>query len=208
MESLIGRQAPSSLMQAKLVLVSLLVLTVPLTGCLGDEEAETQAGTPTAPDVPIPDLTAPNQYGENITVSNMEGTMLVLLLNAGGWCPPCESSAENSTALIQEMETIDDRYNVSFIEVLHSNDDGETANQTYALNWSLEHNTSHHILHSQLAKDYAEANLAEGFPTYIIVDLDGLQRLKVAYMNGITAEDVQDQYEIYLAEKGDDSSAS
>ena len=72
----------------------------------------------------------------------------------------------------------------------------------------MEHNTSHHILHSQLAQDYAAENLAEGFPTYIIVDLDGIQRLKIAYMNGITAEDVQEQYEIYLAEKGDDSSAS
>jgi len=172
---------------------------------LGEDESETMSGTPTVPGVPIPDLTAPNQFGEDITISDMEGTMLVVLLNAGGWCPPCERSAENSTALIEEMEAIDDRYNVSFVEVLHSNDDGEPANQTYALNWSLEHNTSHHILHSQLASDYAGDNLGPGFPTYIIVDLDGLQRLKVSYMNGITAEDVQEQYEIYLSEQASSS---
>ena len=180
------------------VFVALLVLMMPLSGCIGDDETE---ATSFVPGEKIPDLTAPNQYGENITISDTEGTMLVLFINAGGWCPPCERSAENSTLLIQEMEDIDDRYNVSFIEVLHSNDDQEAANQTYAMNWSIEHNTSHDILHSELARDYANENIDVGFPTYIIVDLEGVQRVKIASMNGITAEDVQEQYEVYLSEK-------
>lgn len=178
--------------------VALLLLMMPLSGCIGDDETE---ATSFVPGDKIPDLTAPNQYGENITISDTEGTMLVLFINAGGWCPPCERSAENSTILIQEMEDIDDRYNVSFLEVLHSNDDQETANQTYAMNWSIEHNTSHDILHSELARDYANENIDIGFPTYIIVDLEGVQRVKIASMNGITAEDVQEQYEVYLSEK-------
>ncbi|RJU87907.1 MAG: hypothetical protein DWC05_01830, partial [Candidatus Poseidoniales archaeon] len=67
--------------------------------------------------------------------------------------------------------------------------------------WSIEHNTSHDILHSELARDYAYENIDVGFPTYIIVDLEGVQRVKIASMNGITAEDVQEQYEVYLSEK-------
>ena len=102
-------------MRSMHVFVALLVLLMPLSGCIGDDETEEASFVAGEK---IPDLTAPNQYGQDITISDMEGTMLVLLINAGGWCPPCERSAENSTALIQEMEAIDERYNVSFIEVL------------------------------------------------------------------------------------------
>ena len=174
----------------------LILLLFPLTGCIGGDDTETQdeGGK-------IPSLTAPNQHGENITLSNFEGTMLVLLLNMGEWCEYCIQAAENSTALIEEMETIDDRYNVSFVEVLGSDEASDPADQEYAMNWSIEHNTSHHVLHSEIAKDYAVDNTDIGFPCYIIVDLDGVQRLKSAGVNTITAEDVQEQYEIYLSEK-------
>ena len=185
-------------MRSMHVFVAFLVFLMPLSGCIGDDETEEASFVPGEK---IPDLTAPNQYGENITISDMEGTMLVLLINAGGWCPPCERSAENSTVLIQEMEAIDDRYNVSFIEVLHSNDDQETANQTYAMNWSLQYNTTHSILHSQVANDYATENIDEGFPTYWIVDPEGILRVVSPGVNSITAEDVQEQYDLYLLEK-------
>jgi hypothetical protein len=52
-----------------------------------------------------------------------------------------------------------------------------------------------------VARDYASENIDLGFPTYIIVDLEGVQRVKIAAMNGITPEDVQEQYEVYLSEQ-------
>jgi len=182
--------------------IILLLLLFPLTGCIGDEDNDQPSETQTTGQK-IPGLTAPNQHGENITLSDFEGTMLVLLLNMGEWCPYCIEAAENSTTLIEEMEAIDERYNVSFVEVLGSDETSDPADQEYAMNWSIEHNTSHHILHSEIAKDYAVDNTDGGFPCYVIVDLDGKQRLKSAGVNTITAEDVQEQYEIYLSEKNE-----
>ena len=88
-----------------------------------------------------------------------------------------------------------------FVEILGSNETSEPANQTYAMNWSREYNTTHTILHSQVAHDYVTGYIDEGFPTYWIVDLEGGLRVKSPTVNSITAEDVQEQYENYLLEK-------
>ena len=186
-------------MRSKQVYAVLLIFLMPLSGCIGTDDVSSV--TPTI-DEKIPGLTAPNQHGENVTLSDMEGTMLVVLLNMGEWCNPyCIQATENATSLIQEMEKIDERYNVSFVEILGSNETMEPANQTYAMNWSEEYNTTHTILHSQVAHDYVTGYIDEGFPTYWIVDLEGVLRVKSAAVNSITAEDVQEQYENYLLEK-------
>ena len=100
-------------MRSKQVCAVLLIFLMPLSGCIGTDDESSVA--PTMGEK-IPDLTAPNQHGENVTLSDMEGTMLVVLLNMGEWCYPyCIQATENATSLIQEMENIDDRYNVSFV---------------------------------------------------------------------------------------------
>ena len=146
----------------------------------------------------VPELTAPDQHGETVTLSDMEGTMLVLLLNMGEWCPYCEQATENATALIEDMEAMDDRYNVSFVEVLGSNAGSEAANQSYATQWSNAFNTSHAVLHSNVSREYVNG-VAVGFPTYAVVDPAGVLRLTKDGVNTLTAEDVQEQYEAYLS---------
>lgn len=198
-EWFIFHESDDSAMRSKQVYAVLLIFLMPLSGCIGTDDVSSVA--PTIGEK-IPDLTAPNQHGENVTLSDMEGTMLVVLLNMGEWCNPyCIQATENATSLIQEMENIDQRYNVSFVEILGSNETSEPANQTYAMNWSQEYNTTHTILHSQVAHDYVTGYIDEGFPTYWIVDLEGGLRVKSAAVNSITAEDVQEQYENYLLEK-------
>ncbi len=195
-------------MQSKHIFVFMLVFLTPITGCIGGEDSDDAIG-PIAKEGILPDLTAPNQYGENITLSDMQGDMLVILINMGGWCHVCFQSTENATALIEQMEALDDRYNVNFVEVLGSDDTWEgVANQTYAMNWSVEYNTSHHILHSEAAQNYTIEMVEVGWPTYLIVDPDGVMRLEQPGVNSITAEDVQEQYELYLSEKEDSSSDS
>ena len=188
-------------MRGKPIFVVLLIILVPLSGCIETDEADD--GNVVAPTMmeKIPDLTAPNQHGDNVTLSDMEGTMLVVLINMGEWCSYCIHATENSTSLIQEMEDIDNRYNVSFVEVLGSNETWVAANQTYAVNWSLQYNTTHSILHSQVANDYATGNIDEGFPTYWIVDPEGVLRVVSPGVNSITAKDVQEQYDLFLSEK-------
>ncbi|MDP6328749.1 MAG: redoxin domain-containing protein [Candidatus Thalassarchaeaceae archaeon] len=182
--------------QLKTMIIVLLTLTSTLVGCIGsdDDSAPSTAEK-------IPPLTAPNQHGDNVTLSDMEGTMLVILINMGEWCSYCIQATENATSLIQEMEDIDNRYNISFVEILGSNETSEAANQTYAMNWSVQYNTTHSILHSQVANDYAKDNIDVGFPTYWIVDPEGLLRVISSGVNSITAEDVQEQYDLFLLEK-------
>ena len=182
--------------QLKTMIIVLLTLTSTLVGCIGsdDDSAPSTAEK-------IPPLTAPNQHGDNVTLSDMEGTMLVILINMGEWCSYCIQATENATSLIQEMEDIDNRYNISFVEILGSNETSEAANQTYAMNWSMQYNTTHSILHSQVANDYAKDNIDVGFPTYWIVDPEGLLRVISSGVNSITAEDVQEQYDLFLLEK-------
>ena len=188
-------------MRSKQVFVVFVILLVPFSGCIGDDESEDQSILAPTITEKIPDLTAPNQHGDNVTLSDMEGTMLVVLLNMGDWCSYCIQATENATNLIQDMEDIDNRYNVSFVEILGSNGTWEAANQTYAMNWSTQYNTTHLILHSQVANDYVLDNTEIGFPTYWIVDPEGHLMVVSPKLNSITAEDVQEQYEIYLSDK-------
>tara|TARA_B000000475_G_C15793886_1_gene364650 strand:+ start:57 stop:611 length:555 start_codon:yes stop_codon:yes gene_type:complete len=182
--------------QLKTMIIVLLTLTSTLAGCVGSDD---DSAPSTAEE--IPSLTAPNQHGDNVTLSDMEGTMLVILINMGEWCNYCIQATENATSLIQEMEDLDNRYNISFVEILGSNETSEAANQTYAMNWSMQYNTTHSILHSQVANDYSRDNIDVGFPTYWIVDPEGILRVVSPAVNSITAEDVQEQYELYLLEK-------
>ena len=124
-------------MRSKILFVFLLILFMPLSGCIGTDESDEEDSVAPSTMEKIPDLTAPNQHGDNVTLSDMEGTMLVVLLNMGEWCSYCIQATENATSLIQEMEDLDDRYNVSFVEILGSNETWEAANQTYAVNWSM-----------------------------------------------------------------------
>ena len=178
------------------MIIVLLTLTSTLAGCVGSDD---DSAPSTAEE--IPSLTAPNQHGDNVTLSDMEGTMLVILINMGEWCTYCIQATENATSLIQEMEDLDNRYNISFVEILGSNETSEAANQTYAMNWSMQYNTTHSILHSQVANDYARDNIDIGFPTYWIVDPEGILRVVSPAVNSITAEDVQEQYDLFLLEK-------
>ena len=182
--------------QLKTMIIVLLTLTSTLAGCVGSDD---ESAPSTAEE--IPSLTAPNQHGDNVTLSYMEGTMLVILINMGEWCNYCIRATENATSLIQEMEDLDNRYNISFVEILGSNETSEAANQNYAMNWSMQYNTTHSILHSQVANDYSRDNIDVGFPTYWIVDPEGIFRVVSPGVNSITAEDVQEQYDLYLLEK-------
>ena len=183
-------------MRSTQVVAVLLALMIPMAGCMS-EDSEASESTFVVGE-PVPELTAPDQHGETVTLSDMEGTMLVLLLNMGEWCPYCEQATENATALIEDMEAMDDRYNVSFVEVLGSNAGSEAANQSYATQWSNAFNTSHAVLHSNVSREYVNG-VAVGFPTYAVVDPAGVLRLTKDGVNTLTAEDVQEQYEAYLS---------
>ena len=180
-------------------MMMLLILLSPLSGCVGDDSSEELDTV-----VPIPDLTAPNQHGENVTLSEFRGTMLVILFNAANWCSICNDEANRTEELLQSMEVLDDRYTVSFVELLNDNAQGtKIASQEDARNWSEYSNNSHSVLHGQVTRDYIEETFDRedipGFPSYLIVDLDGVARSWVVGINEpIVAEDLQFQYDAYL----------
>ena len=180
-------------------MMMLVILLSPLSGCVSDDSSEELDNVDS-----IPDLTAPNQHGENVTLSEFQGTMLVILFNAADWCGICNDEANRTEELLHSMEGLDDRYNVSFVELLRDNAEATTiASQEDAMNWSEYSNNSHSVLHGQATRDYIEETFEReeipGFPSYLIVDLDGVARSWVVGINEpIVAEDVQVQYDAYL----------
>ena len=179
--------------------IMLLMLLSPFSGCVGDDSSEEIDAVDS-----ITDLTAPNQHGDNVTLTEFRGTMLVILFNAADWCGVCNDEANRTEELLQSMEVLDDRYTVSFVELLRDNAEGTSiASQEDAMNWSVYSNNSHSVLHGQDVRDYIEETFDRGdipgFPSYLIVDLDGVARSWVVGTNEpIVAEDVRVQYEAYL----------
>ena len=179
--------------------IMLLMLLSPFSGCVGDDSSEEIDAVDS-----ITDLTAPNQHGDNVTLTEFRGTMLVILFNAADWCGVCNDEANRTEELLQSMEVLDDRYTVSFVELLRDNAEGTSiASQEEAMNWSVYSNNSHSVLHGQDVRDYIEETFDRedipGFPSYLIVDLDGVARSWVVGTNEpIVAEDVRVQYEAYL----------
>ena len=180
-------------------MIMLVILLSPLSGCVSNDSSKELDNVDS-----IPDLTAPNQHGENVTLSEFQGTMLVILFNAADWCGICNDEANRTEELLHSMEGLDDRYNVSFVELLRDNAEATTiASQEDAMNWSEYSNNSHSVLHGQATRDYIEETFEReeipGFPSYLIVDLDGVARSWVVGINEpIVAEDVQVQYDAYL----------
>jgi len=179
--------------------IMLLMLLSPFSGCVGDDSSEEIDAVDS-----ITDLTAPNQHGDNVTLTEFRGSMLVILFNAADWCGVCNDEANRTEELLQSMEVLDDRYTVSFVELLRDNAEGTSiASQEDAMNWSVYSNNSHSVLHGQDVRDYIEETFDRedipGFPSYLIVDLDGVARSWVVGTNEpIVAEDVRVQYEAYL----------
>ena len=180
-------------------MIMLVILLSPLSGCVSNDSSKELDNVDS-----IPDLTAPNQHGENVTLSEFQGTMLVILFNAADWCGICNDEANRTEELLHSMEGLDDRYNVSFVELLRDNAEATTiASQEDAMNWSEYSNNSHSVLHGQATRDYIEETFDRedipGFPSYLIVDLDGVARSWVVGINEpIVAEDVKVQYDAYL----------
>ena len=179
--------------------IMLIMLLSPFSGCVGGDSSEEIDAVDS-----ITDLTAPNQHGDNVTLTEFRGTMLVILFNAADWCGVCNDEANRTEELLQSMEVLDDRYTVSFVELLRDNAEGTSiASQEDAMNWSVFSNNSHSVLHGQDVRDYIEETFDRGdipgFPSYLIVDLDGVARSWVVGTNEpIVAEDVRVQYEAYL----------
>ena len=179
--------------------IMLIMLLSPFSGCVGGDSSEEIDAVDS-----ITDLTAPNQHGDNVTLTEFRGTMLVILFNAADWCGVCNDEANRTEELLQSMEVLDDRYTVSFVELLRDNAEGTSiASQEDAMNWSVYSNNSHSVLHGQDVRDYIEETFDRGdipgFPSYLIVDLDGVARSWVVGTNEpIVAEDVRVQYEAYL----------
>ena len=179
--------------------IMLLMLLSPFSGCVGDDSSEEIDAVDS-----ITDLTAPNQHGDNVTLTEFRGSMLVILFNAADWCGVCNDEANRTEEFLQSMEVLDDRYTVSFVELLRDNAEGTSiASQEDAMNWSVYSNNSHSVLHGQDVRDYIEETFDRedipGFPSYLIVDLDGVARSWVVGTNEpIVAEDVRVQYEAYL----------
>ena len=153
---------------------------------------------------PVPDFTGPDQNGEDYSLSNMLGTMGVIAFNAGDWCPPCVTVSETHQAVWEEMRVADPRYDVSFAELLISNDDGEIASQDDAAAWADRFGMTYPVLHGESVADYFTLHIGGYWvPNYWIVDPLGEIRAWVWGDDAEITETVQEHFEAFLAENPD-----
>ena len=152
----------------------------------------------------MPEFTAPDQTGADVSSANMSGTMGVISFNAGDWCPPCEAVAETHEALFQAMQVADERYGVSFVEMLVSNNDGNIASQGDAAAWAERFEMTYPVLHGVRVDAYFTEHVgAYMVPAYWIVDPLGQVRAWETGQGSLTAAVVQEHFEAFLSDNPD-----
>ena len=151
-----------------------------------------------------PDYSGPDQNGDTVSISSLQGTMLVALFNANDWCPYCVNEAGTTEALWQEMKSVDERYDVSFVEFLY--DDGSfdnAATQEDATTWADRFGNTYPVLHGEGARTYFDESDLTGFPSYWVVDPLGQIRSIHVGQASLSTEMLQEQFEAFLADNPD-----
>jgi len=174
------------------------------TWCVDQELSGNFPDLPNAGDA-MPDLTAPDQAGNEVSLSDFQGTMLTLLFNANDWCPYCVNESATSEALWQEMNAADDRYDVSYVQLLYDTVapyEG-AANQEDAAAWADEFGITYPVLHGDDIRTYFEASGLGAFPCYWIVDPLGEIRATECGQGSVTSDKVLSHFEAFLTENPD-----
>ena len=103
---------------------------------------------------------------------------------------------------------MDDRYDVSFVQLLYQGADWATdeespADQEDAAEWASRFGITHPVLHGEDARQYFDESGSGGFPTFWIVDPLGMVRSFEAGIGSVNTENVQEHFEVFLEENPD-----
>ena len=168
----------------------------------------------------LPDFALPDQAGAEVSLSSLQGSMAVILINFNEWCPPCVNAAVASEGLWNEYEAADDRFDVSYTQLLYDDPTGDPSDQDDAMDWATEHGITYPVLHGQGVQDFLDVALGDefdimmttstggiGFPAYWIVDpLGQIREFSMGYSDGApnfsTAQFVA-LFDAFLAENPD-----
>ena len=168
----------------------------------------------------LPDFALPDQAGAEVSLSSLQSTMAVVLINFNEWCPPCVNAAAVSEGLWNEYEAADDRYDVSYTQLLYDDPTGDPSDQDDAMDWATEHGITYPVLHGQGVQDFLDVALGDefdimmttstggiGFPAYWIVDpLGQIREFSMGFSDGApnfsTAQLVA-HFDAFLAEHPD-----
>ena len=168
----------------------------------------------------LPDFDLADQAGAAVSLSTLQGTMAVVLINFNEWCPPCMSAATASEGLWKEYEAADDRFDVSYTQLLYDDPTGDPSDQDDAMDWATEHGITYPVLHGQGVQDFLDVALGDefdimmttstggiGFPAYWIVDpLGQIREFSMGFSDGApnfsTAQLVA-HFDAFLAEHPD-----
>jgi thiol-disulfide isomerase/thioredoxin len=168
----------------------------------------------------LPEFVLLDQAGAEVSNSSLQGTMAVILINFNDWCPPCVSTAKASEALWNEYAIADDRFDVSYTQLLYDNPAGDPSDQDNAVDWATEHAVTYPVLHGQGVQDLVEVVLGDefdvsmtastagvGFPAYWIVDpLGQIREFNMGFQDGapnFSTEQLVAQFDAFLTEHPD-----
>jgi thiol-disulfide isomerase/thioredoxin len=127
-----------------------------------------------------PDFSFPSAEGQQVSNATLRGKV-VLMDFWGTWCPPCRES-------VPILQNLQKKYaNKGFQLVSVSSDDDEDVWKTFIqaqkMNWTEYIDLSGQVLQS--------FNI-ESFPTYIVLDKDGVMRFRQSGLGPTTEQEVED----------------
>jgi len=127
----------------------------------------------------LPEFSALDQNGNEVSFESLNGTMGVLLWNFNEWCPYCVWASKASEAFLQEANAEDDRYDVSFIQLLMDDGIDAHAEQDDAAAWAEKHGVTYPVLHGKVVPDFWDSYMGQwkhmglGLPAFSVVDASG-----------------------------------
>ena len=85
----------------------------------------------------LPEFSGTDQNGDTFASASLAGTMSLIVMNAGDWCPPCQQFAEDSEDTLRALKEADSRYDVSMVQIMISNDEPDVlADQASVTAWA------------------------------------------------------------------------
>lgn len=142
--------------------------------CLEKAEEDGLEGEGWRVDDVMEDWSADDQFGEEISLYQFYGNVVLLDFSAG-WCGPCNSAAPGQEEVYQEYR--DQGFVILHVMVDDNSYDGYVTDDNFAEDWAEEHDLTFPVVVDTSRGGYSEAyyNLylegyIEGVPTFAILD--------------------------------------